>query len=141
MKKIVSTFFTIVLVFLIQTSVPAQNPSNVRILSAVKDCNEVKITLGSDTPFRFGDNKYYLHIGQKAFSKNKQRNENDGSGSITFHIHEKDFDLLPEGSLLWLSYGNLLSDFATEEEIKAAASELPAIITFLGNFSKNILSN
>jgi hypothetical protein len=118
----------------------AQTPSNVQIATAGKEYNYMKIMLVSDTPFRFGDNKYYLHIGQHVFSKYKQFNKEGSSGGITFYIEENEFNQLMEGAIFWLSYGNVLHDKAKEEEIKKAANDMPGIISFLGNFSKNIFS-
>lgn len=121
-----------------------QNNSNaqtvVRIASAEKDSSFVSIQIEANAPFRFGDNTYYLHIGNQKFSKYKQRNTEAGGGNITFFLTHREFEVLQENSIIWLSYGNLLPDAASEEEIKLASALKTSFIFYLGNFSKSILS-
>lgn len=137
--KLFSSLCTLCMALLVfQNNSDAQTA--VRIVSAERDSNFISLQITSDAPFRIGDNRYYLHIGDQKFSKYKQHNTETGGGTITFFLTHREFEILQENSIIWLCYGNLLPDAASEEEIKLASAQKSSFIFYLENFSKSLIS-
>ena len=97
----------------------------------------VQFSLTSSRPFIFGSNKYYLHVGDKEFTRAEQSKSN-GKGRLTFLIPADDYRRLKEGAGVFLTYGNLGADDeqAYEELIKECSTKCWS----LGKFSKTMLT-
>ena len=135
MRKIIITFFSIVIMLFFSGYVIAQDKPTTQI-STVKQKGEIiRVSLTSSKPFIFGSNRYILYIGNKAFTRNEQSHKN-GKGSMTFLIPADDFDRLPEGANIYITYGQV----NVEEDDMVEMSKTSQRCWSLGKFSKNLLT-
>ncbi len=88
--------------FLVPDLASAQ--SDASVTKVVQNGQRIELTISASKPFYVGGNIHILHIGNKDFSLNKQKNM-DGKGSITFYIPLEEFNNLTEGDYIWMSYG------------------------------------
>ncbi len=97
----------------------------------------VEFSVTSSKPFIFGSNKYYLHVGDREFTRAAQSKSN-GKGRLTFLIPEEDFRALKEGAGVYLTYGNPnVEDGASYEDLSKINS---ARCWSLGKFSRSMLA-
>ena len=136
MKNIFTLLLSIVL--LCPTgNVMAQNKARTKIASVRQKGDVVLFTLNSSKPFIFGSNRYYLRIGDKAFTRNEQSHAN-GKGRITFFIPKGDFNKLQDASNIYLTYGNVAEDDAGSLEELSKDEEFLKCWS-LGKFTKTLL--
>ena len=137
MKNITTLLLSLVLIMPFSGKALATEKAKTKIANVKQKGELVLFTLTSSKPFIFGGNKYYLHIGDKAFTRCEQSKSN-GKGRITFLIPEGDFTALRDGASIYLTYGNpSVEDGATYEELSKANG---AKCWSLGKFNRAMLS-
>lgn len=136
MKKIISVFISIAVLCSFQARLIAQEKTQTRIATVTEKDNNIAFTISSDKKFIFGGNRYVLHIGDKVYMRSQQSFEN-GKGLLTFFISKSEFDKLPEGKSVYLSYGNMESD---EQELEKLSTRDYPTCWSLGKFTKRLLS-
>ena len=137
MKKIATLLFCILLVMSVSHKAFATEKPKTRISYVKQKGDLVRFSLTSSKPFIFGSNKYYLHIGDKEFTRAEQSKSN-GKGRLTFLIPSTDFKALKDGNAIYLTYGDPgVADEAGFEELCKAGS--PKCWS-LGTFNKSMLS-
>jgi hypothetical protein len=137
MKKAYILLFCLAIVFSQPSSLFAQIKPKTEISKAKTIPGKVEFTLTSEKPFIFGSNRYILYIGNKAFYLNKQWKE-EGKGKMVFYIPTQDFNSLPEGVAVYLTYGTIFR--SEDEQIREEISKVNNRCWPLGKFSKTILS-
>ncbi|MBA3971668.1 MAG: hypothetical protein H0X46_05895 [Bacteroidetes bacterium] len=100
----------------------------------------IELTITSSKPFYVGGNVHILHIGKKDFSLSKQSNL-DGKGIITFYIPTEEFNALPEGEDVWMTYGDKFKKRTEKRDPAVFCKKNPKVCWFLGKFSKQLSSN
>lgn len=106
-------------------------------LSMRKSDNTMLYTVSSTKEFYMGGNKHVLHIGDRNFDLYDQQND-DGKGSLSFFIPHDDFIQLSEGSLVYLTYGEVDTDGGPSLEEVCKQHMVPCWT--LGKFSKKTSS-
>lgn len=137
MKNIATLLLGVFLMLSVSHTVLAVEKSKTKV-SYVKQRGEmVHFSLTSSKPFIFGSNKYYLHIGDKEFTRAEQSKSN-GKGRLTFLIPSSDFQTLKDGTGIFLTYGEMpADDDAAYEEM---AKENTVKCWSLGKFNKSMLA-
>jgi hypothetical protein len=135
MRNIIVMFFSLVILMPFSGNALAQEKAKTKIAHVKQKGEDVLFTLSSSKPFIFGSNKYYLHIGDKEFTRNEQTKKN-GMGYMTFIIPQVDFNSLPEGGSIYLTYGRVSQDEAMEELSKENYVQCWS----LGKFSQALLT-
>jgi len=138
MKKSAILFFSIAIISLLSASAFAQEKANTKIASVTEKDNLVEFTLTSSKKFIYGNNRYVLHIGDKAFIRNRQSYDYDKKiGTLTFLIGKEDFDTLQDGKGVYLTYG--YADETEQALDELSTHDFPTCWP-LGKFSKQLLS-
>jgi len=75
----------------------------------------VLMTVSSPNEFYVGGNKHVLYISGRHFDLYDQENE-DGHGTLRFHIPQAEFSTLADGAKVYLSYG--LIEVENEQELE-----------------------
>ncbi|GAA4467229.1 hypothetical protein GCM10023093_22730 [Nemorincola caseinilytica] len=103
------TFYFIllpILLLFLQGDAAAQAKQNAKISSVKQKGNMVYVTVTSAKEFYMGNNKHILYIGNQLFDLYDQENE-EGKGTLRFHIPATAYKALPNGAPVYLSYGEL----------------------------------
>ena len=93
-------------------------------------------TVKSSKPFIYGNNKYYLHVGDKVYTRCQQSKE-DGQRILSFYIPLSDYNDLPDNAAVYLTYGHV-SRTDTDLDIFAKDDGVPC--WSLGGFSHSSLN-
>lgn len=96
----------------------------------------VLMTVSSPNEFYVGGNKHVLYISGKHFDLYDQENE-DGRGSLRFHIPQSDFNTLTDGAKVYLSYG--LIEAETEQELEEMCQQTFSPCWQVGKLNKKQL--
>ena len=136
MKYITALFFSLVILLPFPGKSFAQEKAKTKIAHVKQKDDLVLFSLTSSKPFIFGNNKYYLHIGDKEFTRNEQSKSN-GEGRMTFLIPADDFNTLNENAPIYLTYGVVSRDGTNMEEM----SKVNFVQCWsLGKFSRKLLT-
>ena len=136
MKNITALLFSLVFLLPFSNKAVAQEKARIKIAHVKQKAETILFTLSASKPFIFGSNKYYLHIGDKDFTRNEQ-SKNNGKGRMTFFIPVDDFNKFPVGDEIYLTYGKLSGDGMSME---AMSKENFVQCWSLGKFSKTLLA-
>lgn len=137
MKSVLFLSLLVVQSFLIRP-VSAQAIPPVSLGKIVRSGTTVEFPIEASAPFYAGNNRFVLHIGIHSFLQYRQSVTEENKGQLSFLIPSKEFDALPEGVKMFLSYGDIVDmDEAVTEQQSAA---LPNICTSLGTFNRKKLS-
>jgi hypothetical protein len=131
-------YIAFVLAFLL-LSLPAgsaysQEKATVKVASVREKGATVFFTLNASKPFVFGNNRYYLYIGKREYTRNEQTKKN-GKGVMTFFIPAREFSALRDGDAMYLAYGAC----NVEDEDMQAAARNSRHVWYLNTFSKGLL--
>ncbi|MFL5763323.1 MAG: hypothetical protein ACJ77K_05220 [Bacteroidia bacterium] len=107
------------------------------ITSIKANGDNTEITVSSSKKFYVGGNTHVLHIGTREFSLNKQANK-DGKGTIIFYIPTAEFDALPVGEDVYLTYGSKYRKGADPKDIEMMCKKNPNVCWYLGKFKKTL---
>ncbi|HXS36299.1 MAG TPA: hypothetical protein VN721_06330 [Flavipsychrobacter sp.] len=135
MKNLIVLFSIFISIFLSGNAI-AGNKAKIVVSTVTQKDSTISFTLISSKPFYMGGSRYILHIGDKEFKLSKQK-VNKGTGVITFFISVNDFNGLPDGSNIYLTYGHLTDDTQNSEELSSKTS---GKYWSLGKFSKTMLT-
>lgn len=115
--------------------------AKVKLAGAKQKGQTVSLTLSSSKPFRVGGNRYVLHIGAKDFVRSQQT-KSKGKGTISFLIPIDEFNRLNDGEVMYISYGNLMSEgeLPSEQQLTDLTNSPTEQCWSLGKFSKKILA-
>jgi hypothetical protein len=115
----------------------ATEKQKVKIATLKKDKDgTVLMTVASPNEFYVGGNKHVLYISGRHFDLYDQENE-DGHGSLKFHIPQADFNTLTDGSKVYLSYG--LIEVENEQELEEMCSQSLSPCWQVGKLNKKQL--
>jgi len=132
-----ATFFVSVFILLFFSGNAIAQHKAITHISVMESADEfIKVTITSSKPFVFANNTYILHVGNKEFTRKKQSIDH-GTGRMTFFIPKEDFNMLPEGDDIYLTYGSISVDDRGDLEAKNNADNVP--LWSLGKFSKTLL--
>ena len=137
MKNITTLLLSIVMLLTFSAKVMAQEKAKVKVAHMKQKGGEVLFTVNAARPFIFGGNKYYLHIGNKAFTRNVQSKPN-GKGQMTFFIPQDDYKGLQDGAGVYLTYGELVRDGSVS--LEELSKEYRTKCWSLGKFDKSSLA-
>jgi hypothetical protein len=130
-----SIFSSLVIVFSMFIYGTATAQSTASITSVKQNGERMEVTVSSAKKFYVGGNTHVLHIGTKEFSLNKQLNT-DGKGTIIFYIPSAEFDALPEGEEVYMTYGSKFRKGTAPEEVAEFCKQNPNVCWYLGKFTK-----
>lgn len=130
--------FLMVMLFGLQKAV-AQVPASTVIGNILSQANEVEFAVTANEPFYVGSNVFLLHIGAKKYDRYRQTDV-DGKGTLVFLIPKNEFHSMTKGLDIYLSYGELWSEEAEENEIPDACKASPDKAKYLGKLSAEMLS-
>lgn len=107
-------------------------------IAALKKGGEgmVLMTVSSPNEFYVGGNKHVLYISGKHFDLYDQENE-DGRGTLKFHIPQSEFNTLTDGAKVYLSYG--LMEVENEQELEEMCSQSLSPCWQVGKLNKKQL--
>jgi hypothetical protein len=108
----------------------------VAVSEARQEGDKVLFSLVSPAPFLVAGNVYVLNIANKKFAHYKQAVSN-GKGVISFIIATDEYKNLPEGSKIYLTYGDLGDVQESYLETMQASENFPC--WYLGTLSSEIL--
>ncbi len=119
----------------------ALEKAKIKIANARQKGQTVSLTLSSSKPLRVGGNRYVLHIGAKDFVRSQQT-KTKGKGTISFLIPIDEFNKLNDGEIMYMSYGNLMSEgeLPTEQQLTDLTNSPTEQCWSLGKFTKKILT-
>jgi hypothetical protein len=123
------------------TATYALEKAKIKLANARQKGQTVSVTLSSSKPLRVGGNRYVLHIGAKDFVRSQQT-KSKGKGTISFLIPINEFNKLNDGEVMYMSYGNLMSEgeLPTEQQLTELTNSPTEQCWSLGKFSKKILN-
>jgi len=130
MKKIILLTLSLIITFYLI----AQEKAQTKISSVIQKGETIRYSLSSSQPFIVGNNRYILHIGDRGFSQYEQ-SKSKGTGLITFLIPVTDFNDLPDGKSVFLTYGSVSED----ADLESLANKSTRC-WFIGKFEKDILT-
>jgi hypothetical protein len=136
MKKIIVLFLSVLFLLPFTGRVLAQEKPKTKITTVKHKGENMLFTLTSSKPFIFGSNKYYLHVGDKSFTRNEQSKSN-GRGRMTFIIPTNEFNTLKDGEAIYLTYGRPSNDDMSLEEM---SKDNNTRCWSLGKFSRSLLT-
>jgi hypothetical protein len=142
MKKIFNKTLLLAVFFALGINVSnAQNSSiSLARTGVVKQVdNTIEFTINASEPFYVGGNMHILTIDKERFSLYRQE-DLDGKGKLIFLIPSISFSKLKEGASIYLSYGEVLDELSTDDEMQDVCKISPDRCKYLGSFSKSILS-
>jgi hypothetical protein len=87
----------------------AQEKAHIKLMAMTARNGDIHISLHSSRHFIFANNKYYLHIGNAAFSRYEQQKEGR-AGLISFIVSEKEIAQIADGTPIYLTYGMVSRD-------------------------------
>lgn len=115
----------VAMLFATGNTLHAQEKQRVRTAALQQTSSTVYLTITSPKEFYIGNNKYVLHIGTQTFDLYDQSNTDEGVGILKFHIPAKDFNALPDGEKIYLTYGEMddssgesLEDLSTHDDVR-----------------------
>ena len=114
-------------------SVVGREKQKVTVSYATGTGKPIIVILSSPTPFIRGSNIYVLHIGNRCYSHGKQ-SKSGGKGSISYKIPATDYNLLNDGTQMYLTYGQL--DNTNPASLEKLANESAFPCWELGLFKK-----
>jgi hypothetical protein len=123
-------------IFLISCLISAAS-AQTSITSIKTNGDKTEVTVSSSKKFYVGGNIHVLHIGQKEFSVNRQMNT-ESSGVIIFYIPTAEFDALPLGENVFMTYGNKYRKNTDPKDIEEMCRKNPNVCWYLGKFKKTI---
>lgn len=116
MRQTIALFCALLVLCFSPSVSKATEKQKVKIASLKKDSQgTVLMTVSSPNEFYVGGNKHVLYVSGKHFDLYDQENE-DGHGSLKFHIPENEFSTLPDGARVYLSYG--MMEVENEQELE-----------------------
>jgi hypothetical protein len=116
----------------------AQPMPSAKISAVAQVSQTVEFSVMADEPFYFGGNRHVLYIGSRPFTIARQ-SDADGKGLLTFLIPAGEFNVLPEGGKIYLSYGEIGNMDESGSPADEMASSMPKTCKYLGVFTKKML--
>ena len=125
--------------FLLSNSAFGQIPADAKLTSIRKVNGIIEVAVKAKGEFYVGNNTFVLKTGNRSFSLYRQITEDgDGSGMLVFLVPEQDYKQLSETDKVYLTYGQISPDGASEDLIDVC-HEAPTSCKYLGVLSKYLI--
>lgn len=120
MKKIPVLLLSIAMLATISAKAVAGEKLTVKLTGIMQHNQTVLFTLIGDRQFTDNQVKYYLYIGDRLFTEYQISKSNNLYGRMVFSIPADDFNALPGGAPIFLTFGILAAKGQTAADMYKA---------------------